>query len=118
MPFFRFEMKTGMEPTSEVNNFLESLSYQVHNKLSTKNLRESIFTMLQHLIVVGDVLVIQEDDMTFRIIRSDQYVCRRTVEGDVTEIIHIEYIPVSNEHAVNHHPFTHGYHGEKGRLLY
>ncbi len=112
-PFFRFEMKTGMEPTSEVNNFLESLSYQVHNKLSTKNLRESIFTMLQHLIVVGDVLVIQEDDMTFRIIRSDQYVCRRTVEGDVTEIIHIEYIPVSNEHAVNHHPFTHGYHGEK-----
>ena len=106
-------MKTGMEPTSEVNNFLESLSYQVHNKLSTKNLRESIFTMLQHLIAVGDVLVIQEDDMTFRIIRSDQMFVGVLLKEMLQRLFKDEYIPVSNEHVVNHHPFTHGYHGEK-----
>jgi hypothetical protein len=95
-PFFRFELATGIEPTGEVYNYLESLAYQVHSKLSTRNLRESIYTALQHLIVLGDVLIIQEDTMSFRIVRTDQYVCRRTVEGDIKEIIYIEFIPTEN----------------------
>jgi hypothetical protein len=99
-PFFRFELASGMEPTGEIFNYLESLSYQVHSKLSTKNLRESIYLVLQHLIVLGDVLLIQEDDMSFRVIRTDQYVCRRTVEGEVKEIIYIEHIPIENDEPV------------------
>jgi hypothetical protein len=96
-PFFRFELQSGMEPNQEVWNFLESLSYQVHNKLSSKNLRETIYTVLQHLIVVGDSLVIVEDSLNFRAIRLDQYVVRRDVEGTVEEIIYLEYISKGND---------------------
>lgn len=108
-PFFRFEMASGMEPTGEIYNYLETLSYQVHRKLSTKNLRESIYLVLQHLIVLGDVLLIQEDDMSFRIIRTDQYVCRRTVEGDVKEIIYLEYIPIGNDESAQGAVYGQGY---------
>ena len=104
-PFFRFELQSGMEPNQEIWNFLEALSYQVHNKLSSKNLRETIYTALQHLIVVGDALVIVEDSLNFRVLRLDQYVVRRDVEGQIQEIIYLEYISDPNEEDV----FTTGY---------
>jgi len=91
MPFFKFEMGTGAEPEVEVVSYLSNLSEQVYTKLSSGNLREIIYQALQHLIVVGDVLVIMEDDMNFRIIRLDNYICRRGVYGDVEEIIYKEY---------------------------
>jgi len=106
-PFFRFELQSGMEPNQEIYNFLESLSYQVHNKLSSKNLRETIYTALQHLIVVGDALVIVEDTLNFRVLRLDQYVVRRDVEGEVQEIIYLEYITDDNTTAI----FTSGQYG-------
>tara|TARA_R110002020_G_scaffold229943_1_gene440701 strand:+ start:950 stop:2587 length:1638 start_codon:yes stop_codon:yes gene_type:complete len=96
-PFFKFELSTGIEPDLESINFLESLSYQVYNKLSSKNLRETIYAVLQHLIVVGDVLLIQEDDFNFRVIRLDQFVVRRDVEGSVLEIIYLEFVPKEND---------------------
>mgnify|MGYP003146017975 CR=1 FL=1 len=99
-PFFRFELQSGMEPNQEIWNFLESLSYQVHNKLSSRNLRETIYTTLQHLIVVGDALVIVEDSLNFRVIRLDQYVVRRNVEGEVQEIIYLEFISDDNEEDI------------------
>lgn len=108
-PFFKFEMDNGMETTGEVYNYLETLAYQVHGKLSSQNLRETIYTALQHLIVVGDVLILMEDSMKFRIIRSDQYVIRRTVEGDVQEIIHVEHVPLDNEESIVHPIYTQGY---------
>ena len=74
MPFFKFEMGTGMSPDIEVRNYLDSLSEQVYTKLSSGNLREIIYQALQHLIVIGDVLIIMEDDMNFRIVRLDRYV--------------------------------------------
>jgi len=91
MPFFKFELSTGEESEFEINEYLESLSYQVYNKLSSGNLRETIYQALQHLIVVGDVMLIMEDDMNFRIIRLDRYVCRRDVYGDIEEVVYIEY---------------------------
>ena len=99
-PFFKFELSTGMEPDLTTMNFLETLSYQVFNKLSSKNLRETIYTVLQHLIVVGDVLLIQEDDLNFRVIRLDQFVLRRDVEGSVLEIIYLEFIPKENDQEI------------------
>lgn len=91
MPFFKFDMEAGVEPSVDVRNYLENLSQQVYKKLSGGNLRETIYQALQHLIVVGDVMLIMEDDMNFRVVRLDRYVCRRNVYGDVEEVIYVEY---------------------------
>jgi len=105
-PFFAFETKTGQEEPQEIQNYLESLAYQVFSKLSSKNLRESIFNLLQHLIVVGDVLLIEEDDYSFRLVRVDQYVTKRDVNGDEIEIIYLEYVP--KENTDTQYSFTQG----------
>jgi len=91
LPFFKFGIKTGEEPKVEVENYLNNLSYQVYEKLMSKNLRPKIFQALQHLIVCGDCLLIMEDDFTFRVLRIDQYVVRRGVQDQVIEIILLEY---------------------------
>lgn len=91
MPFFKFDLSSGVEPDPEIQAYLENLSYQVYNKISGGNLRETIYQALQHLIVVGDVMLIMDDDMSFRIIRLDRYVCRRDVYGEIEELIFIEY---------------------------
>ena len=64
-PFFSFSNRMGTEMSVEVWNYLDALSYQVHRKLSSKNLREVIFQALQHLIVVGDVLVVMEENLNY-----------------------------------------------------
>jgi hypothetical protein len=96
-PFFRFELSTGMEADVEVGSYLNNLSYQVYNKLSSGNLRESIYQILQHLIVIGDVMVIMDDDMRLRIIRLDRFVARRDVNGDIMEIIYKEYEAIDSK---------------------
>ena len=97
MPFFKFEMKSGAEAEPDVDAYLETLSYQVFNKLSSGNLRETVYQALQHLIVSGDVLIIMEDDYNFRIVRLDRYVCRRDVYGEVEELIYIEFQTVPED---------------------
>ena len=96
-PFFRFELSTGMEPEPQVDSYLSNLSYQVYNNLSGGILRETIYQLLQHLIVIGDVMVIMEDDMNYRIIRIDRFVVRRNVYGDVEEVIYKEYESMPEE---------------------
>ena len=91
MPFFKFDMGSGNEPEVEVRNYLETLSQQVYTKLSGGNLRETIYQALQHLIVVGDIMVIMEDDMNFRTVRLDRYVCRRNLYGEPEEVVFVEY---------------------------
>ncbi len=91
MPFFQFGLKDGTEPDPESYALLETLSYQVYRKLSSENLRSAVFQLLQSLIVVGDCLMIMEDDLSYRLIRLDQYNVRRDVKGDVREIIYLEY---------------------------
>ena len=92
-PFFRFGLKNGAEATPEIKAYLETLSFQVFNKVVCQNLRETIFQALQHLIIIGDVMVVMDDDFSFRNIRTDQYVVQRNVQGKVIETIHIEYEP-------------------------
>ena len=91
MPFFKFDLSSGVNPDPEINDYLENLSFQVYNKLAGNNIRESIYQALQHLIVVGDVMMIMGDDMSFRLIRLDRFVCRRDVYGNLEEVIYIEY---------------------------
>ena len=90
-PFFKFSLKSGVEPTSEISQYLETMSYQVFRKLGSTNLRETIYQAIQNLIIVGDCMVHEEDDFQFRATRLDHYVVQRTVEGQVNEIINIEY---------------------------
>jgi len=97
MPFFKFEMASGEEPEPDIYSYLDALSYQVFNKLSTANLRETIYQLLQHLIIVGDVLLIMDDDYNFRLIRLDQYVCRRDVHGNMDELIFIEFQSIDTD---------------------
>ena len=96
-PFFKFELSSGMQPEVEIDSYLNNLSYQVYNKISSGNLRESIYQILQHLIVVGDVMVILEDDMNIRLIRIDRFVVRRNVSGEINEVIYKEYETVEED---------------------
>jgi len=96
-PFFRFDVSSGAQPELEVYSYLSNLSYQVYNKLSSGNLRETIYQLLQHLIVIGDVMVIIEDDLNLRIIRLDRFVVRRDVYGDIEEVIYKEYESIGEE---------------------
>ena len=91
MPFFQFNMKDGTEPDPEAYTLMESLSYQVYRKLSSENLRSTVFQLLQSLITVGDIVLIMEDDFTYRLVRLDQYQVRRDVKGMVREIMYLEY---------------------------
>ena len=96
-PFFKFGLRTGVEPTAEIGQYLETMSYQVYRKLTGTNLRETIYQAIQNLIVVGDCLVHEMDNYKFRCTRLDHFVIQRTVEGEVNEIIHIEYDLVDAE---------------------
>jgi len=91
MPFFKFDLSSGVTAEPEIDAYLENLSFQVYNKISSNNIRESIYQALQHLIVVGDVMMIMGDDMSFRLLRLDRFVCRRDVYGNLEEVIYIEY---------------------------
>lgn len=90
-PFFKFNLKSGVEPTNEINSYLETMSYQVYRKLAASNLREVVYQAIQSLVVVGDSLVHIEDDYRFRTTRLDHYVVQRAVDGTVQEIIYVEY---------------------------
>ena len=93
LPFFKFDMADGTEPNTEAFGYMEALANQVYNKLTTDNMRESIFMALQQLIVAGDVLLVMDDDYSFRVYRLDQYVVRRDIDGSVVEIIYLDWKP-------------------------
>jgi len=102
-PFFKFGLRSGVEPTAEIGQYLETMSYQVYRKLIGTNLRETIYQAIQNLIVVGDCLVHEMDNFKFRVTRLDQFVVQRTVTGDINEIIHIEYDLVDPEAISSHY---------------
>ena len=93
LPFFKFNLKQGEEAPPDAQVLLEALSFQVYEKLSSKNIRDSFFQALQSLLVVGDVAVKLQDDYTFRTTRNDHYVVIRDVVGDLIEFIHLEFVP-------------------------
>ncbi|MBT60447.1 MAG: hypothetical protein CMA63_02695 [Euryarchaeota archaeon] len=93
LPFFKFELNSGNEADPDTFSYMEALSHQIYSKLTTKNLRESLFLMLQQLIVNGDCMVIMEDDYSFRVYRLDQYVVRRDIDGSVVELIYLDWVP-------------------------
>ena len=96
-PFFKFGSKDGTSLTLEENEFLERLAQQANRALISENLRDTLFLALQHLIVAGDVMIWMEDDFKFSLYRMDQYVVRRDVNGQLIELLYVEYEPVDPE---------------------
>lgn len=113
-PFFSFGLKNGREPTREITEYLEKLSFQVYRKLISNNLREVSYLAMQHLIVVGDVLIVMENDFSFRVIRLDQFVVRREVNGAIKEFMYLEFISPSNEESANSFDFLSGQDNQAG----
>lgn len=107
-PFFSFGLKNGREPSAEISEYLNKLSFQVYRKLISNNLREMSYLAMQHLIVIGDVLLVMENDFSFRVIRLDQFVVRRDVNGTVKEFIYLEFISPSNEEPASAYDFISG----------
>ena len=93
LPFFKFELTNGEAADPETFSYMEALSHQIYSKLTTKNLRESLFLALQHLIVSGDCLMVMEDDFSFRVYRMDQYAVRRNIDGSIVELIYLDWVP-------------------------
>lgn len=102
LPFFKFELNTGAEASAEAFSQMEALAGQVYARLSSGNMRDSLFMVLQQLIVAGDVLLVMDDDLNFRVYRLDQYTVRRDVDGTVVEIIYLDWKPKEpNDTAFN-----------------
>ena len=95
-PFFNFELDQafvpqGADPTETMSS-LSRLDRKIMDKLSSTNLRQELFVLFQHLIVVGDALFECLDDYNFRIHRLDQYVVCRYPDGRVKRIILREWV--------------------------
>lgn len=92
VPFFDLALKSGVDINQpEVQNKLTQTTKQIYNKLKMTNLREVAYGALLSLSVVGDILLVIDDDLNLRTIRLDQYVVRRNVQGKLLEIIYVEY---------------------------
>lgn len=96
LPFFQHQLDMEYVPegadTTETEASLNRLDRRVMDKLSETNLRQELFVLFQHLIVMGDALLYQSDDYEFRVVRCDQYVLRRRPDGMVTEIVVREWV--------------------------
>jgi len=101
LPNFKFGIKNGREPSVEIAEYLDKLSFQVYRKIVSKNFREMVYLALQYTIVVGDCLLVMDNEFNFRVIRLDNYVVRRDVTGEVQEVIYLEFISRSNDEEVD-----------------
>lgn len=95
-PFFNFELDQAFVPqgvdATETMASLSRLDRKIMDKLSSTNLRQELFVLFQHLIIIGDALLECMDDYNFRIHRLDQYVVCRYPDGRVKRIIVREWV--------------------------
>lgn len=114
-PFFKLGLKNGRSPELPIAEYLEVLSQQIYRKLLGKNMRDAIYLALQHLIVTGNAMIIMDNDFSFRVIPLDQFVVRRNVQGDVKEVVYVEYLSKPNDEKVDESRFfQHGENDQDG----
>jgi hypothetical protein len=92
-PYFRFGLKDGADVPTEIRILLDNLERQVYNKLNMTNLREVAFEILEQAIVLGDVLVHETDEFNFFTSRLDEFVVVRDQEGNMIEVLYLQYEP-------------------------
>lgn len=95
-PFFNFELDQEYVPqgadTTETIAQLARLDRKIMDKLAGTNLRQELFVLFQHLIVLGDALLECMDDYNFRVHRIDHYVVQRYPDGRIKKIIVREWV--------------------------
>lgn len=92
-PFFEFIAFNGGIEEPQVKQLLNQTATEVYRAMSKGNLRDTVYRAIQNLLIVGDVLLIAESIDTYRLIRLDQYVVERNVEGDPIELIYLTFVP-------------------------
>ena len=96
VPFFELglddELEIEGEDTTDESAVLTRIAKRAMQQLQPTNLRSALYVVQQHLQVVGDVLLFQKDNYDFQVFRLDQYVVRRTPDGDWREIIVQEWV--------------------------
>lgn len=96
MPFFSFELDNQYVPQGQdlkdTMSALSRLDKKIMNKLSHSNLRQELFVLMQHLIVMGDALFEIQDNYSFRVHRVDHYVIQRYPDGKIKKIILREWV--------------------------
>lgn len=95
-PFFNLEIDQQYVPQgvdqTETLTQLSRLDRKIMDKLASTNLRQELFVLFQHLIVIGDALFQCTDDYQFRVHRIDHYVVQRYPDGRVYRIILREWV--------------------------
>lgn len=95
-PFFNFELDQAFVPqgvdATETISQLSRLDRKIMDKLSSTNLRQELFVLFQHLIVMGDALFEIQDEYNFRVHRLDHYVVQRYPDGRVKRLILREWV--------------------------
>lgn len=95
-PFFTFEPDAQFVPEgqdlSQTMASLSRLDKRIMNKISHSNLRQELFVLMQHLIVLGDALFEIQDDYNFKVHRVDHYVLQRFPDGRIKKIILREWV--------------------------
>ena len=95
-PFFNLELDQQYVPQgvdqTETLSQLARLDRKIMDKLASTNLRQELFVLFQHLIIVGDALFQCTDDYQFRVHRLDHYVVQRYPDGRFYRIILREWV--------------------------
>lgn len=96
IPFQQSNLNEALVPEGEdstqSDEVLARLDRRVMKQLSGTNLRSMLFICMQHIQVVGDVLLIQKSDYNFQIVRKDAYIVRRAPDGEWRELIIQEWV--------------------------
>lgn len=96
VPFFELglddQLEIEGEDTTQESAVLTRIAKRAMKQLQPTNLRSALYVVQQHLQVIGDVLLFQKDNYDFQVYRLDQYVVRRTPDGEWREIIVQEWV--------------------------
>lgn len=93
IPLEGFDSETAQATRDEVRRY-ERL---VIDRINSTNFRPRLHEAIQHLLVVGDVLLIQQPNLQFRVVRLDNYVVQRYHDGTWFEIIMREAVDPDNK---------------------
>lgn len=101
IPFFQFQPEFTQEDIDAgveaiVKPLIARAEKKVMNRLLSSNVREGLLDTMLQLIVVGDALLIFEDDFLFRTIRFDNWVIERYATGRWDNLIYREPINPSS----------------------
>lgn len=95
LQYFEIGLSDTIERDIDPTELIKRLSAKqtaIVNDINNTNFRECAYLTMQHLIVVGDALVVSYDNGSFQVHRIDNYVVERFGDGRVHKIILREWV--------------------------